>query len=154
MQVRVETATVWPSATSTHGSTSVEAIAYPMPSSVLDAAKELIASYPSLDEIVFTKGGGGWLEAMADLGCDALGLDWTVDLGAARARVGHKVALQGNLDPQLLVAGGTAMRAEAERIIQTLTKGRFVFNLGHGIVPETPPENVEILSTFLRESRA
>jgi uroporphyrinogen decarboxylase len=93
--------------------------------------------------IVFTKGGGGWLEAMADLGCDALGLDWTVDLGAARARVGHKVALQGNLDPTVLLSSADAVERETRRVLASFGSGDgHVFNLGHGISQFTPPEHV------------
>ena len=93
--------------------------------------------------IVFTKGGGGWLEAMADLGCDALGLDWTVDLGAARTRVGHKVALQGNLDPTVLLSSADAVERETRRVLASFGSGDgHVFNLGHGISQFTPPEHV------------
>ena len=96
--------------------------------------------------IVFTKGGGGWLEAMADLGCDALGLDWTVDLGAARARVGHKVALQGNLDPTVLLSSADAVERETRRVLASFGSGDgHVFNLGHGINQHTPPEHVQAL---------
>jgi len=98
--------------------------------------------------IVFTKGGGGWLESIAASGCDAMGLDWTVSLGEARTRVGDKVALQGNLDPIGLFGGETAIRAEARRIIDDfgpVGKGGHVFNLGHGISQFTPPEAVSVL---------
>ena len=73
-----------------------------------------------------------------------------VPLAWARSQTPPRVALQGNLDPQLLVAGGPAMIEEAKRILQTLSTGPFVFNLGHGIVPETPPVHVEALSALLR----
>lgn len=96
--------------------------------------------------IVFTKGGGLWLEAIADIGCDALGLDWTVDLGDARARVGNRVALQGNLDPSVLFATPEVVAAEATKVLQSFGPGAgHVFNLGHGISQFTPPENVTTL---------
>ena len=96
--------------------------------------------------IVFTKGGGLWLEAIADIGCDALGLDWTVDLGEARARVGDRVALQGNLDPSVLFATPDVVAAEATKVLQSFGPGAgHVFNLGHGISQFTPPENVTTL---------
>src|SRR5690606_1194704 len=86
--------------------------------------------------IVFTKGGGQWLEAIAACGCDAIGLDWTVNLGQARQRTGDAVALQGNLDPMTLFGGSEAIRAEARRTLDAfgpVGKGGHVFNLGHGI---------------------
>ena len=69
--------------------------------------------------IVFTKGGGQWLEAIADIGCDAVGLDWTTDLGEARRRVGARVALQGNLDPMALFASPDKVAAEARRVLDS-----------------------------------
>ncbi|HSD44287.1 MAG TPA: uroporphyrinogen decarboxylase [Burkholderiales bacterium] len=96
--------------------------------------------------IVFTKGGGQWLEAIAASGCDAVGLDWTASLAAARRRVGDRVALQGNLDPLVLLTTPAAVRREAERVLADFGAGPgHVFNLGHGIVPQTPPENVAAL---------
>lgn len=98
--------------------------------------------------IVFTKGGGMWLEAMADIGADCLGLDWTVNLAKARIRTQDKVALQGNLDPMVLFAGEAAIRAEARRVIDSfgpVGQGGHVFNLGHGISQYTDPEAVAIL---------
>jgi uroporphyrinogen decarboxylase len=96
--------------------------------------------------IVFTKGGGQWLESIADIGCDAVGLDWTTDLGEAQRRVGNRVALQGNFDPMALFASPEKVAAEARRILDSY-KGEtgHVFNLGHGINQFTPPENVQIL---------
>ena len=92
--------------------------------------------------ILFTKGGGQWLEAMAESGCDALGLDWTVDIGHARQRVGSKVALQGNMDPAILRASPQAIRTEVKRIIESFgTHQGHVFNLGHGITPDVLPEH-------------
>jgi len=96
--------------------------------------------------IVFTKGGGLWLEAIADIGCDALGLDWTVDIGQARERVGSRVALQGNLDPSVLFATPDVVAREATRVLERFGSGPgHVFNLGHGISQFTPPENVTTL---------
>jgi uroporphyrinogen decarboxylase len=92
---------------------------------------------------LFTKGGGGWLEAMADTGCDALGLDWTVNIGEARKRVGGRVALQGNMDPAVLYASTDRVREAARRIISDFGPGSgHVFNLGHGIHPGIDPEKV------------
>jgi uroporphyrinogen decarboxylase len=111
--------------------------------------------------IVFTKGGGLWLDEMADIGADALGLDWTVNLGRARALVGDRVALQGNLDPAILMAGPDQIRAEVEKALGsygTPAAGHgHVFNLGHGISQFTPPESVtamvEAVHTFSRRQR-
>lgn len=99
-----------------------------------------------IPNIVFTKGGGLWLEAIADIGCDAVGLDWTIDIGEARRRVGDKVALQGNLDPSVLFATPTIIAAEVEKILTSYGQGSgHVFNLGHGISQFTPPENAAAL---------
>ncbi|BCL75722.1 uroporphyrinogen decarboxylase [Jeongeupia sp. HS-3] len=96
--------------------------------------------------ILFTKGGGLWLEELADTGCDALGLDWTVDLADARRRVGDRVALQGNFDPYALFAKPAAIEAEVERLLRSYGAGAgHVFNLGHGINQFTPPEHVAAL---------
>lgn len=90
--------------------------------------------------ILFTKGGGQWLEPMAASGCDALGLDWTSDIGHARSRVGDQVALQGNMDPAMLLASPACIRGEVARILQAFGHGNgHVFNLGHGITPEVDP---------------
>lgn len=99
-----------------------------------------------IPRIVFTKGGGLWLESLAQCGADALGLDWTVDIGTARARVGDRVALQGNLDPAVLLATPEVIRREAAKILAGYGYGNgHVFNLGHGISQFTPPENVAAL---------
>lgn len=98
--------------------------------------------------IVFTKGGGLWLEDIADSGCDAMGVDWTVNLAKARRRIEDRVALQGNLDPMALFGTEEAIRAEARRVIDDFGPvglGGHVFNLGHGISRFTPPEAVGIL---------
>jgi len=112
--------------------------------------------------VVFTKGGGIWLDQMADIGADALGLDWTVNLGTARALVGDRVALQGNLDPAILFAAPDQIAAEVERSLTaygTPSNGHgHVFNLGHGISQFTPPESVtamvEAVHSFSRKQRA
>ena len=100
-----------------------------------------------IPSIVFTKGGGLWLEAIADSGCDAVGLDWTVDIGQARARVGDRVALQGNLDPGVLFAAPERIVAQATALLDRYGPGEsgLVFNLGHGISQFTPPEAVSVL---------
>jgi uroporphyrinogen decarboxylase len=100
-----------------------------------------------IPSIVFTKGGGLWLEDIAAIGCDAVGLDWTIDIGEARRRAGDKVALQGNLDPMALFAAPEQVAAEAGRILASYGEGSgHVFNLGHGISQYTPPENVLALA--------
>jgi uroporphyrinogen decarboxylase len=112
--------------------------------------------------VVFTKGGGLWLDQIADIGADAVGLDWTVNLGRARALVGHKVALQGNLDPAILFADDAQIRAEVERSLTAYGKpadgSGHVFNLGHGISQFTRPDAVsamvEAVHSFSRQQRA
>ncbi|MEJ5210358.1 MAG: uroporphyrinogen decarboxylase [Burkholderiales bacterium] len=102
--------------------------------------------------IVFTKGGGVWLEKIAAIGCDAVGLDWTCDIGEARRRVGHQVALQGNMDPMVLFAGPEVVREEAHRILKAYGQGSgHVFNLGHGVSQFTPPESVAALVDAVHE---
>ena len=97
---------------------------------------------PETPVILFTKNGGQQLELMAETGCDALGLDWTTELGGARARVGHRVALQGNLDPMVLLAQPARIETAVARVLQSYGKGPgHVFNLGHGILQQTPPEH-------------
>ena len=97
--------------------------------------------------LVFTKGGGGWLEQIADSGADVVGLDWTVNLGRARAAVGDRVALQGNLDPSVLFAPADVVTREAVRVVDSYGSpgDGHVFNLGHGIDRRTPPEHVTAL---------
>jgi uroporphyrinogen decarboxylase len=110
--------------------------------------------------IVFTKGGGLWLEEIADSGADAVGLDWTVNLGAARKLIGRRCALQGNLDPMALFGGEHALRREVARVLQSFGDPRnpdgtwagHVFNLGHGISQFTPPEAVSVLVDAVHET--
>lgn len=102
--------------------------------------------------IFFTKGSGTWLEAMAETGCDALGLDWTVDIGDARRRVGDRVALQGNLDPCVLYASPERIRQEVAIVLAEFGLGNgHVFNLGHGIHPQIDPEHVKAMVTAVHE---
>jgi uroporphyrinogen decarboxylase len=101
--------------------------------------------------IVFTKGGGAWLAATASIGCDALGVDWTTDLSTARALVGDRVALQGNLDPSALYAPPDTLRAETRRVLESFGRGPgHIFNLGHGITPGVDPERVAVLLETVR----
>ncbi len=102
--------------------------------------------------ILFTKGGGQWLESMAATGATALGLDWTTDITAARRRVGDKVALQGNMDPSILYASPERIRAEVAAILAGYGKGSgHVFNLGHGITPEVDPEHAGVFIRAVHE---
>jgi uroporphyrinogen decarboxylase len=96
--------------------------------------------------IVFTKGGGAWLDQIAAIGCDAAGVDWTTDLKSARQAVGGRIALQGNLDPSALYSPPEVLKAEALRVLDSYGAGAgHVFNLGHGITPEVDPERVALL---------
>jgi uroporphyrinogen decarboxylase len=105
--------------------------------------------------ILFTKGGGLWLESLAECGSDAIGLDWTMDIGAARRRVGNRVALQGNLDPAVLLSTPEAVRREAEQVLAAFGSGTgHIFNLGHGVSQFTPPENVAALVDVVHEVSA
>ncbi len=100
----------------------------------------------SMPSIVFTKGGGAWLPEIAACGAMGVGLDWTVDIAAARAAVGDRVALQGNLDPLVLLTDPQTVAREARAIVSAAGPAPgHIFNLGHGIVPGTPPENVAAL---------
>jgi uroporphyrinogen decarboxylase len=91
---------------------------------------------------LFTKNGGMWLESIAATGCDAVGLDWTINIADAKARVGDKVALQGNMDPSILYAGKERIEQEVKDILAGFGQGEgHVFNLGHGIHLDVPPEN-------------
>ena len=102
--------------------------------------------------ILFTKGGGLWLEPMADAGADALGIDWQTPIGEARRRVGHRVALQGNFDPMALFGTPASIRAEVGRILEAYGSGPgHVFNLGHGVSQHTPPEHVAALVEAVHE---
>jgi uroporphyrinogen decarboxylase len=101
--------------------------------------------------IVFTKGGGLWLESIAQIGCDAVGLDWSVDPAAARARIGAQVALQGNLDPVCLFSPPAAVRTEVRRVLDAFGAAPgHVFNLGHGILQHTPIDSVTAMVDEVR----
>ena len=109
----------------------------------------------ALPLILFSKGANSHLEALADTGCAALGLDWTIALGDARARVGARVALQGNLDPAVLHAEPAAIRAEVAKALASFgSHPGHVFNLGHGITPEVDPERLRVLIDAVHELSA
>lgn len=102
--------------------------------------------------ILFTKNGSPWLEEIADTGCAALGLDWSVGMDDARRRVGDRVALQGNMDPAILRTSPEAIETEVQRILKAYGSGSgHVFNLGHGVTPDIDPENV---AAFVRAVHA
>ena len=102
--------------------------------------------------ILFSKGCSGQLEALAESGCDALGVDWTVTLKEARQRVGDRVALQGNLDPSILLAKPEVVRAHVRQTLESFGQGEgHVFNLGHGITPDVDPDNLAALIAAVRE---
>lgn len=116
---------------------------------ILDSLKNQLGER-SVPSIVFTKGGGQWLEEMAGCGANALGLDWMTDLELARQRVGSKVALQGNLDPAVLLAPDSVIQNEVNKVMTSFYGEQkddtgFVFNLGHGISKETNPDSVSVL---------
>ena len=95
--------------------------------------------------ILSTKGGGLWLEKMADTGCHALGLDWSTDIAAAKGRVGDRVALQGNMDPAVLRADPAVIESQVESILKGFGAGSgHIFNLGHGITPDINPDHVKV----------
>ena len=108
-----------------------------------------------IPSIVFTKGGGLWLEQIADIGSDAIGLDWTVNLHQARALVGNRVALQGNLDPVVLFSSPDQIRTEVRKVLDSFGLHQpgsgHVFNLGHGISQFTPPEAVSVMVEAVHE---
>ncbi|WP_108652898.1 uroporphyrinogen decarboxylase [Dongshaea marina] len=94
---------------------------------------------------LFTKNGGPWLEAIADSGCDAVGLDWTIEMSEAKRRIGDKVVLQGNMDPSVLYAPPKRIRQEVQKILDQFGSGSgHVFNLGHGIHPDVDPDNAGV----------
>lgn len=116
---------------------------------------ESVRQISAVPVIVFTKGGGQWLEQIAGCGCDCVGLDWTTDLAAARQRVGDRVALQGNLDPAVLFAPPESIRAEVAKTLAEYGHGAgHVFNLGHGISQFTLPEHAKILVDAVHELSA
>jgi uroporphyrinogen decarboxylase len=101
---------------------------------------------------LFTKGGAQWIEAMADTGCDAIGLDWTINISEAKQRVGNKVALQGNLDPCALYAAPDTIRGAVKKIMTDFGSGPgHVFNLGHGIHPSVNPDHLKVVVDAVHE---
>lgn len=108
--------------------------------------------HPHVPIILFTKGGGQWLKSLANTGCDALGLDWTTDLSFARAQVGSQVALQGNLDPTILLTNPQCIREQVKAVLSAYGQGSgHVFNLGHGITPDVPPDNLKAMIDAVHE---
>ncbi len=102
--------------------------------------------------ILFTKNGGLWLEAIANSGTNAVGLDWTIEIGVARQRIGQQCALQGNMDPSILYASPAAIRDEVGKILASFGSGEgHVFNLGHGITPEVNPDHVSAFVDAVHE---
>jgi len=101
---------------------------------------------------LFTKGGGQWIELIAKTGCNGVGLDWTISIDEARKRVGDKVALQGNLDPNVLYASPDTIRQHARQLIQKFGQHNgHVFNLGHGIHQTANPDNLKVLVDAVHE---
>lgn len=116
-------------------------------------------NHPDIPIVLFTKGGGQWLEKMAETGCDGLGLDWTVDIAQAKQRVGNKVVLQGNMDPVLMNTGAEQVRAGALDVLNgygnhTAQDKGHIFNLGHGIQPHAKPDNMQILVDTVKNHSA
>jgi uroporphyrinogen decarboxylase len=120
-----------------------------------EIVRRVKGAVPGARIIGFPRNAGLRLERYAEAtGIDGLSLDWTVPLAVARDRLQPRVVVQGNLDPMVLVAGGDALARAAERIVATLGRGRFIFNLGHGILPETPPAHVGRLVDLVRSHAA
>lgn len=106
----------------------------------------------AVPSIVFTKGGGQWLEGIAAIGCDAVGLDWNTDIGEARRRIGKRVALQGNLDPAVLFSSPEIIKRQVQEVLAAFGHGNgHVFNLGHGVSQFTSAENVAVLVDAVHE---
>ena len=113
--------------------------------------RKVLAGLTPIPSIVFTKGGGAWLESIAASGCSAVGLDWTVDPREARSRIGTKVSLQGNLNPAVLTSPDASVRAQARRVLDAFGAAPgHVFNLGHGITPNARPDAVAALVDEVR----
>ncbi|VVC75082.1 Uroporphyrinogen decarboxylase [Aquicella siphonis] len=125
---------------------------------VKQVTAELLRHYNNrkVPVILFTKGGSRWLEQIARSGCDVIGVDWEISLNEARLRVGNGVALQGNLNPACLREPPEVIREEAARVLASYGRGSgHVFNLGHGITPDVPPDHVKVLVDAVHEfSRA
>jgi len=112
--------------------------------------------YKEIPIILFTKGGGLWLENMLASGADCLGLDWSVDIKAAKKWVGNSISLQGNMDPCALFGSQEVIRGEVSRILDAFSSGQagHIFNLGHGILPDVQPEKVAYLVNLVHELSA
>lgn len=124
-------------------------------SSIQKIIHQIRLKMPDVPIIIFTKNGGLWLESMVKTGANALGLDWTIALQDAKNRVGHQVALQGNLDPSVLYADAEVIQYEAKKILDVYAKAPgHIFNLGHGITPEVDPDRVKVLVDFVHEYSA
>lgn len=120
----------------------------------LPYVQKIIAQLKRKDEpvIFFAKGVHHNLDKMADIGADVLGLDWTMNLGEVRNKVGHRVALQGNLDPTVLYAKKNYIKQEVISVLESYGKGSgHIFNLGHGVLPDVDPENVKALVQFVKD---
>jgi len=118
----------------------------------LNYMEEIISSLQALNcpTIVFTKGGGMWLDKISRIGCTGVGLDWMTNLTAAKKLVGDRVALQGNLDPAIMLTTKTVIEKETKKVLDSYGRGSgHIFNLGHGITPEVPAENVSHLVDFV-----
>ena len=114
--------------------------------------QQLKVEHPHIPVVLFTKGGGQWLQQLANTGCDALGVDWTCDLAVARAQVGSRVALQGNLDPAVMRTSHKCIRTHVKEVLASYGHGSgHVFNLGHGITPDVPPEHVAVMVEAVHE---
>jgi uroporphyrinogen decarboxylase len=120
----------------------------------LNYIQKIVSSIKRKDEpvIIFSKGVHHSLDKLANSGADVVGLDWTMDIGDVRNKIGDKVALQGNLDPNILLAGEGVIKKEAAKVLQSFGSGNgHIFNLGHGILPTVPPENAKALIDFVKE---
>ena len=114
--------------------------------------QELKAYAPQIPVILFTKGGGQWLSDIVSSGCDGVGLDWTTNLFKARSIIKNRVALQGNLNPFVLKAKPDVIRNEVKAVLESYGHGSgHIFNLGHGITPDVPPEHLEVLVNSVHE---
>jgi uroporphyrinogen decarboxylase len=120
----------------------------------LEPMRAVLRALPArVPAIVFTKGGGAWLDDLASIGASCVGVDWTVDLHAARAKVGDRVALQGNLDPLVLTTDASTVERETRRVLDAAgPRPGYIFNVGHGLTPATQPELVEVLVEAVRRS--
>lgn len=120
----------------------------------LQYVEKIISQIKRKDEpvVFFAKGVHFKLDKIANIGADVIGLDWTMDLGEVRKQIGHKVALQGNMDPTVLYANKDYIRKEVKNVLTSFGKGNgHIFNLGHGVLPDVDPENVKALVQFVKE---